>query len=114
MPVRPAPQLRARRGVPVLHQHHHQSHCHHHLAYHRHRGSSINNNSSKGSGRPASKVIGKSRALSKCPLLISPIGLATMLTGINRSLTYQDLFFLRLQSRSHWRVRFPAASISWL
>jgi hypothetical protein len=69
MPGRPAPQLRARRGTPVLHQHHHQSrrHCrHHHLAYHRHRSSSVNNNS-KGSGRPASKVIGRSRALSKCP-----------------------------------------------
>ena len=70
MQGRPAPQLRARRGAPVLHQHHHQSrrHCrHHHLAYHRRRSSSVNNNSSKSSGCPASKVIGRSRALSKCP-----------------------------------------------
>jgi hypothetical protein len=70
MPGRSAPQLRARRGAPVLHQQHHRSRRHrrhHHLAYHRHRDSSINNNSSKGSGCPASKVIGESRALSKCP-----------------------------------------------
>jgi hypothetical protein len=66
---RPAPRPRARRGASVLHQLHHQS-CrhrrHHHLACHRHRGSSINNNSSKGSGRLASKVVGRSRAPSKC------------------------------------------------
>jgi hypothetical protein len=61
---------RARRGALVLHQHRHQlrSHRrHHHLASHRHRGSSINNNnSSRSSGRLASKVVGKSRAPSKC------------------------------------------------
>jgi hypothetical protein len=65
---RPAP--RVRRGALVLHQHHHQlrhHRRHHHLACHCHTGSNINNsNSSRGSGRLASKVVGKSRALSKC------------------------------------------------
>jgi hypothetical protein len=67
---RPAPRPRARRGALVLHQHHHQSRRHrrhHHMACHHHRGSSINNsNSIRGSGRLASKVIGRSRAPSKC------------------------------------------------
>jgi hypothetical protein len=66
---RPTPRPRARRGASVLHQHHHQSHRHrrhHHLACHRRKGTSINNsNSSRGSGRLASKVVGRSRAPSK-------------------------------------------------
>jgi hypothetical protein len=63
---RPAPRPRARRGESVLHQYHHQSRRRrrHHLARHRRRGSSIN--SSRGSGRLASRVAGRSRAPSKC------------------------------------------------
>jgi hypothetical protein len=47
---------------PSVHRHRRR----HHLACHRHRGSNINNNSSKGSGRLASKVVGRSEAPSKC------------------------------------------------
>jgi hypothetical protein len=36
------------------------------------------------------------------PLSIFPIGLVTMLIGINPSFAYQGLFFLCLQSRSYW------------
>jgi hypothetical protein len=36
------------------------------------------------------------------PLFIFPIGLVTMLTGINPSFAYQGLFSLCFQSRSHW------------
>jgi hypothetical protein len=64
---RPAPRPRARRGASVLHQYHHQSCRHHHLAHHRRRGSSIiSRNNSRGSGRLASRVAGRSKAPSKC------------------------------------------------
>jgi hypothetical protein len=68
-PRRPAPRPRARRGVSVLLQHHHQTRRrrrhrhHHHLACCRPRGGRTN--SSRGSGRPASRVAGRSRAPSK-------------------------------------------------
>jgi hypothetical protein len=67
---RPAPRPKARKGASVLHLHHHQSHCrlrHHHLARRCRRGSSIDgSNSSRGSGRLASKVVGRSRGQSEC------------------------------------------------
>jgi hypothetical protein len=64
-PRRSAPRPRARRGASVLHQHHHQTRRRrHHLARRRPRGSSTN--SSRGSGRPASRVAGRFRAPSKC------------------------------------------------
>jgi hypothetical protein len=99
---RSAPRTRARRGASVLHQHHHQSRrrrCHH-LAHHRPRGSSTNN-SSRGSGRLASRVARRFRAPSMCTSFYFPIGLVTMLTGNNPSFAYQGLFSLCFQSRSH-------------
>jgi hypothetical protein len=102
---RPVPRPRACRGASVLCQHHHQSRHHrrhHHPACHRHRGNSINNNSSKASGRLASKVVGRSRAPSKCTPSHFPIGPVTMLMSINPSSACQGFFFLCLQGRSHW------------
>jgi hypothetical protein len=78
-PRGPAPRLRARRGMSVLrhrhhrirrHHHHHRSCCHlHHLGVISPRGTSSNNHSSSSnnnsSGRPASRVAGRSRAPSK-------------------------------------------------
>jgi hypothetical protein len=100
-----APRPRARRGALALLQYHHQSrrHHHHHLACHRHRGSSIDNgNSSKASGRLASKVIGRSRAPSKCTPSHYPIGLVTVLTSINPSFACQGFFSFCLQGCPHW------------
>jgi hypothetical protein len=78
-PRRPAPRPRACRGVSVLRHHHHRvrrhHNHHHHWSHRRHhlgvissRGtsSSNNNSSSNSSGRPASRVAGKSRAPSEC------------------------------------------------
>jgi hypothetical protein len=85
-PRRPAPRSRAHRGALVRRHHHHRArrhrHRHHHRSHlhHRHphhlgvispRGSNNNNNnnnnnSNNNSGRPASRVAGKSRAPSKC------------------------------------------------
>jgi hypothetical protein len=111
---RPAPWPRARRGVSVLHQHQHQSHRHHHhLACHCHNGSSINNNSRKDSGRLASKVVGRSRAPSKCIPSHFPISLVSMLTGIDPSFACQGFFSLCLQGRSHWWVWLPVAGVCW-
>jgi hypothetical protein len=79
-PRRPAPRPRARRGASVLrhhlhrirrhhnHYHHRSRRRHHHLGVISPRGtsSSNNNSSSTNSGRPASRVAGKSRAPSEC------------------------------------------------
>jgi hypothetical protein len=81
-PRRPTSRPKARRGASVLCHHHHRvrrHHNHHHHRSNRHhhhlgmispRGtsSSNNNSSSKSSGRPASRVAGKSRAPSECTL----------------------------------------------
>jgi hypothetical protein len=78
-PRRPAPRPRARRDASVLHHHNHRvcrHHNHHHCRTRRrqqHLGmispkgttSSSNNSSSRSSGRPASRVAGRSRALSE-------------------------------------------------
>jgi hypothetical protein len=73
-PRRPAPRPRAHRGASVLHHHNHRvcrHHNHHHRRAHRRqqhlgmispRGTS---SSSKSSGRPASRVAGRSRAPSE-------------------------------------------------
>jgi hypothetical protein len=79
-PRRPAPRLRARRGTSVLRHHRHRArrpHNHHHRRVrrrHHHLGvtspkgtsSSSNDSSSNSSGRPTSRVAGKSRAPSEC------------------------------------------------
>jgi hypothetical protein len=80
-PRRPAPKPRARRGASVLRHHHHRvrrHHNHHHRwvrRLHHHPGaisprgtssSSNNSSSSKSSGRPASRVAGRSKAPSEC------------------------------------------------
>jgi hypothetical protein len=103
-PRRPAPRPRARRGTSVLHHHHHQTchhrHRHHHRACRRHpRGSSIIN-SSMGIERPASKVAGRSKALSKCSPFYFFTGLVIMSTGINPSFAYQGLLSLCVQSHA--------------
>jgi hypothetical protein len=78
-PRRPAPRPRARRGASVLRHHNHRVYRHrnrHHRRAHHHqqylgvispRGTNINSssNSSRSSGRPASKVAGRSRAPSE-------------------------------------------------
>jgi hypothetical protein len=64
-PRRLAPRPRVRRGVSVLRSRRH----HHHLGVISPRGTSSsnnNNNNRSSSGRPASRVAGKSRAPSKC------------------------------------------------
>jgi hypothetical protein len=82
---RPVPWPRARRGASFLPHHHHRVHRHHnhhhrwvrrrhhHLGVISPRGTSSSNNnnssnssSSKSSGRPASRVAGRSRAPSEC------------------------------------------------
>jgi hypothetical protein len=77
-PRRPTPRPRARRGASVLHHHshrvrHHHSHHHHracrrqqHLGTISPRGTTSSSNSIRGSGRPASRVVGRSRAPSEC------------------------------------------------
>jgi hypothetical protein len=76
-PRRPAPRPRVRRGASVLRHHNHQARHHHnrhHNRHHHHPGaisprdtsSSSNNSSSKSSGRPASRVVGRSKAPSEC------------------------------------------------
>jgi hypothetical protein len=100
-----APRLRARRGASALRQYHHQSRRHHHhrLACHRHRGSSIDNgNSSKASGRLASKVVGRSRVPCKCTPSHYPIGLVTVLMSINPSFACKGFFSVCLQGCPHW------------
>jgi hypothetical protein len=85
-PRRPAPRQRARRGTPVLCHHSHRvrrHHNHHHRRARRRqqhlgmispRGTSSSSNnsssSSKSSGRPASRVAGRSRAPSECSHLL--------------------------------------------
>jgi hypothetical protein len=90
-PRRSAPRPRARRGMSVLHRHHH-------LACHRHPRGSSSKNSSRGSGRPASRVAGRFRAPSKCSSLF--FGLVIISTSINPSFAYQGLLPLCSQSRS--------------
>jgi hypothetical protein len=74
-PRRPAPRPRARRGAPVLRHHSHRV-CRHHNHHHRrarrrqqHLGMisprGTNSSSSRSSGRPASRVAGRSRAPSE-------------------------------------------------
>jgi hypothetical protein len=79
-PRRPTPRPRAQRGASVLRHHHHRVHNHHHhrsRRRHHHLGvisprgttSSSSNNScsnNNSSGRPASRVAGRSRAPSEC------------------------------------------------
>jgi hypothetical protein len=80
-PRRPAPRPRARRGASILCHHHHRVRRHHNHHHHRSRrhhhhlgvispwgtsSSSNNSSSSKSSGRPASRVAGRSRAPSEC------------------------------------------------
>jgi hypothetical protein len=91
-----APRPRARRGASALRQYHHRSRRHHHhLACHHHRGSNIDNgNSSKASGRLASKVVGRSRVPSKCTPSPYPICLVTVLMSINPSFACQGFFSL--------------------
>jgi hypothetical protein len=99
-PRRPAPRPRACRGVSVLRHHHHRIHCHrchHHRRSRRHhhhlgvitpRDTSSNNHSSSNnnnSGRPASRVAGRSRAPSKCSPFFST-SVIIMPTGLNPSL----------------------------
>jgi hypothetical protein len=69
-PRRPAPRPRARNGASVLHHRHHRvrryhnhhrsCHRHHHLGVISPRGTTSSSNNS--SGRPTSRVVGKSRA----------------------------------------------------
>jgi hypothetical protein len=76
-PMRPAPKPKAHRGASVLRHHHHRvrhHHNHHHRRVrrrHHHLGvisprGTSNSSSNKSSGRPASRVAGKSRAPSEC------------------------------------------------
>jgi hypothetical protein len=75
--MRPAPKPKAHRGASVLRHHHHRVRHHHNHHHHRvrrrhhhlgvisARGTS-SGSSNKSSGRPASRVAGKSRAPSEC------------------------------------------------
>jgi hypothetical protein len=113
-PRRPAPRPRARRGASVLrhhhrvrrhhnHHHHRSRRCQHHLGVIPLRGTSSSSNnsssSSKSSGRPASKVAGRSKAPSDC----SPsffISLFIMPTGLNPSFVCQGFLPLCSQGRA--------------
>jgi hypothetical protein len=134
-PRRPAPRPRAHKGALVLRHHHHQvprHHNHHHhrsCRHHHHLGvisprgtstssnnGSSNSSNSNSSGRPASRVPGKSRALS---VTLFPISLFIMLTGLNTSFACQGFLPLCSQgctSSARYHVRrvwLSAAGVCW-
>jgi hypothetical protein len=107
-PRSPAPRPRARRGAPVLRYHSHRvrlHHNHHHRRVRRRqqhlgmvspRGTS---SSSRNSGRPASRVAGRSRAPSEwSPFLL--ISLFIMPTCLNPSFACQGFLPLCSQGRA--------------
>jgi hypothetical protein len=113
-PRRPAPRPRPRRGTSILRHHNHRVCCHHNHHHHwvrrRHhhpgaispRGTS---SSSKSSGRPASRVTGRSRAPSECNLFVPLIYLSC-----RRVLTHP--FLVRASSPSTPKVVPPPPPIA--
>jgi hypothetical protein len=115
-PRRPAPRPRTRRGASVLLHHHHRIRCHRHhhhrrsRHHHHHLGvisprstssndhsSSSNNNSS---GRPASRVAGRSRAPSKCSPILVFASVVIIPTSLNPSFACQGFLPLCSQGRA--------------
>jgi hypothetical protein len=102
---RPAPRPRARRGASVLHHLHHQFTV---TAAAIIWPATVTGaaTSTTIAARAADVLLPRSlegpRPQVSVSLLISPIGLVTMLTGINPSFACQGLFSLYLQSCSHW------------